>query len=646
MEYVYDDAGRLTDIRYFNATDHSSPVKTVNFTYDALGNILTYNDGTTSAVYTYDDLSRKTSEEINYGTFSLGYDYEYFANGLKKTFTGPDGETIEYSYDENNRTAGITIPGQGQITYNTYQWNSPTRVTLPGGSTTDYTYDPLMRLKTLTAKDPGQNPVVTRDYTYSPASNITAKNTEHGNYTYQYDNLYRLTEAINPTVADEEYTYDPLGNRLTSANTTGTWSYNTNNELTGYDNVSYIYDANGNTTNKTNGTSETKYIYDTEDRLTEVRDGADALIATYYYDPFGRRLWKDVDGTRTYFLYSDEGLIGEYDSTGTEIKTYGWAPGSQWSTDPLFVKTGSTYYWYRNDHQGTPQKITSTNGAVVWSAVYDSFGNCQIGTENITNNLRFAGQYFDSETGLYYNLNRYYDPTIGRYLRIDPFGQGLNLYTYCFNNPHSWIDPLGLCAYNKVSGWVHGGLAALGLIPGIGIVPDLIDAGLYLLEGNLLDAGIAGAAAIPVIGLFTRGGEYLYKFGKYLLKSEKLNDLFRSGWRIVNNNIGALGDVGSLKKGAKKRPIVIGEDMPDRVIPAADKYGADYYKPPDAPPDQWMDNNKKWINEAMDEGRGIIDKGPAPGRKNYPEPTSDYYNMERDQIRNRDYKNYIQIHND
>ena len=88
----------------------------------------------------------------------------------------------------------------------------------------------------------------------------------------------------------------------------------------------------------------------------------------------------------------------------------------------------------------------ATNGLVVWDGKYDAFGNCTVELEGITNNLRFAGQYFDAETGLHYNLNRYYDPQIGRYLRADPFGDGLNLYAYCFNNPNGLIDPLGLCA--------------------------------------------------------------------------------------------------------------------------------------------------------------------------------------------------------
>ena len=78
-----------------------------------------------------------------------------------------------------------------------------------------------------------------------------------------------------------------------------------------------------------------------------------------------------IDGIRTYFVYSDEGLVGEYDSSGQELRTYGWAPGSGWSTDPLFVKIAGVYYWYRSDHLGTPQKVVTTSGAVVWSALYD-----------------------------------------------------------------------------------------------------------------------------------------------------------------------------------------------------------------------------------------------------------------------------------
>ncbi|MCP4712490.1 MAG: RHS repeat protein, partial [Planctomycetes bacterium] len=141
LGYEYDAANRLIRVEYFAAADHDNPVKTIDLTYDAMGKLLSYNDGVTSASYTYDDLGRKTVESVNYGSFMLGHEYTYFANGLKKSFMGPDGESIEYSYDDNNHLTGISIPGQGFITYGDHQWNRPTKIAMPGGSSTEINYN-------------------------------------------------------------------------------------------------------------------------------------------------------------------------------------------------------------------------------------------------------------------------------------------------------------------------------------------------------------------------------------------------------------------------------------------------------------------------------------------------------------------------
>ncbi|MBI3777600.1 MAG: RHS repeat-associated core domain-containing protein [Gammaproteobacteria bacterium] len=63
--------------------------------------------------------------------------------------------------------------------------------------------------------------------------------------------------------------------------------------------------------------------------------------------------------------------------------------------------------------------------------------------------IQVQAQYFDAETGLHYNGARYYDPKIGRYITSDPIGLrgGLNTYSYVYNNPLRFIDPLGLKVY-------------------------------------------------------------------------------------------------------------------------------------------------------------------------------------------------------
>jgi uncharacterized protein RhaS with RHS repeats len=74
--------------------------------------------------------------------------------------------------------------------------------------------------------------------------------------------------------------------------------------------------------------------------------------------------------------------------------------------EPIAVKEyqiNPGVYYFINDHLGTPQQLVSAAGTVVWQAAYLPFGKAQVTTETVKNNLRFPGQYYDSETGLHYN---------------------------------------------------------------------------------------------------------------------------------------------------------------------------------------------------------------------------------------------------
>lgn len=163
----------------------------------------------------------------------------------------------------------------------------------------------------------------------------------------------------------------------------------------------------------------------------------------YKYDAFGRRIEKNVNGVVTKYVYDGPNTVTEYDGSGNVTAAY---VHNLAIDDPLSItQTGLTYF-YHKDSLGTVTNLTNSNGAIVQSYQYDSFGNITGMSGSIDQPFTFTGREFDPETGLYYYRARYYDPFTGRFINQDPLGfdGGINFYAYAGNSPLNYIDPFGL----------------------------------------------------------------------------------------------------------------------------------------------------------------------------------------------------------
>ncbi len=235
----------------------------------------------------------------------------------------------------------------------------------------------------------------------------------------------------------------------------------------------YTYDAAGNVI----GDGINTYGYDDRGRLVDVNTGA----ATYVHNGLGQRVSKD-NGSVSLFIYDQVGnVLGEYDAVGNAVQEHIWLKGA-----PVAVLAGVNRYFVHTDHLGTPRAISDA-GTVIWRWESDPFGSVLAQEDAdgdltlFTYNLRFPGQYYDSETGLHYNYFRTYDPATGRYVQSDPIGiyGGINTFAYVGGNPISYTDRYGLvhpaavatgrevvrrCLGSKACSVGVGGTIALALI--------------------------------------------------------------------------------------------------------------------------------------------------------------------------------------
>ena len=128
----------------------------------------------------------------------------------------------------------------------------------------------------------------------------------------------------------------------------------------------------------------------------------------------------------------------------------------QVQTSDLTASTRSvTKTYIVSDHLSTPRFGYDANKTLTWRWESDGFaaqapnGDADNDGQFVNLNVRFPGQYYDEESGLYYNWNRYYDSEIGRYVTSDPIGLGggLNTYGYVGGNPVVRIDIMGLLTF-------------------------------------------------------------------------------------------------------------------------------------------------------------------------------------------------------
>ena len=308
-----------------------------------------------------------------------------------------------------------------------------------------------------------------------------------------------------PSLASaSSFSYDANGNRSASSQTRGgvttarTYSLSAN-RATGFSqsvgsastSVAYTHNANGDLI----GDGLRTFVYDPEHRLSDVTTGSGEAAPTtrYAHNALGQRVFKteplyapvqgqnagmlaaftgfisklwspatsDAEKLGYAYLYDEDGtLLGEYGTGGAQsggAAQYIWLPTASGPL-PIVADLGDLRLAVYADHLHTPRGLVLPQVVQAWQWPYGAFGDEQpalvvdkfaggvmpVGTPAF--NLRYAGQYADSESGLFYNGFRTYNPTTGRYTQNDPIGLdgGWNRFGYVSGNPLMYTDPEGL----------------------------------------------------------------------------------------------------------------------------------------------------------------------------------------------------------
>ena len=494
-------------VSHKNGQSKDEGISRTRFEYDPItGNLTKARNQHSSVELAYDELDRLIGETTvhNGQSATVGYQYDPLGNRIRTIL--PDGRHIDYLYYGSGHLHQISLDGEVVSDIERDKLHREIQRT-QGSISSLYDYDPMGRLKSQRTVWSGtqtlhgkQNPlaggVVNRRYAYDKAGNlIQSADQRSGVLNYVYDKIGRIQEARNSqTGRSETFAFDPAHNILDiptstpspvgEGKTTAPISDDpkiqgrlkspahpnpvSGNRLKEYNGIEYTYDALGNLIYRQLPNGENQYYqYDLENQLVRAeikKPAGNTEIWTYAYDPFGRRLskerqdklaWTSTEPKRTHFVWDGSRLLQEYTYKGCYTYIY----TDQDSYEPLAqvfdnAKDGKQYLaYFHTDQVGIPREMTDIHGNLLWYGEYTAWGRLKKDErvyKNAHQPFRLQNQYYDEETGLHYNLMRYYEPEAGRFVNQDPIGLlgGENLYQFA-PNAQEWLDVWGLCPANK-----------------------------------------------------------------------------------------------------------------------------------------------------------------------------------------------------
>jgi RHS repeat-associated protein len=444
VEYGYDANDELVEI---NAADTR-----LAFDYDESGLCTGESQGRFGVRRTFDALGRRLSHATSLGDESrFGYD----ANGACVTLERSDVH-VDFIRDPLGREIRRTLPGAGIF---------------------DQTYDPLGRVLSqtyLTESSQYREAPVRRAFAYDAAGLLSRiEDSLRGSAELLHDGRGSLLGVVREAGTSELYAHDAVGNRAASAVTpfgrdvlsraqesrsTQLWSIagqfgavseqvvtpgaGESLRVVGRDrSIAYTQDLCARVTSKTirdaAGERTLRFGWDARGQLASATV-ADGSVWRYRYDGLGRRVAKVApDGRETTYLW--DGFRVSH-VVGPDGSVVAWVHAPEGGA-PVLRDDGEIRY-VLPDAVAAPAELVARDGTMVEAAGKDTWGGRFSGKDI---DQPFLGQQYDAETGLHYNVFRYYDPDSARYLSPDPIepAGGLNAFSWV-PDPFQWVDPRGL----------------------------------------------------------------------------------------------------------------------------------------------------------------------------------------------------------